>query len=216
MLATFVPYAAGWLTAAATSEMTYGGFVYGHEDMHSYLAKMRYGARDGWQFELVYTSEPQQGALVFAFHLALGKLTALIAGHPPPVPALVTAYHAARLVCGTLMLAVSYWFIAEFLSDVKQRRLAWILVAGGGGLGWLTLLLFGPEWLGILPNEFYIPEGFSFLTLLLLPHLALARALLLTGWLAMLRAAQQGSWRGAALAGVAWLGMGVCRSTWRW
>lgn len=207
LLVTCVPYIAGWLSS--TPEMTYGGFVFGLEDMHSYLAKMRYGARDGWLFELVYTSEPQQGALVFAFHLALGKLTAALTGHPPPVLALVVAYHAARLVCGGLMLLVSYRFIAAFLSDVGQRRLAWTLVAAGGGLGWLVLLVFGPNWLGILPNEFYIPEGYSFLTLLLLPHLALARALLLAGWLALVRATEHGSWRDAALAGLAWFGMGV-------
>jgi hypothetical protein len=156
MLATFLPYAVGWLTS--TPEMRYGGFVYAHQDMHSYLAKMRYGA---------------------------------------------------RLVCGLLLLAVSYRFIAEFLPDMGQRRLAWTLVAVGGGMGWLTLLLFGTNWLGALPNEFYIPEGYTFLTLMLLPHLALARALMLVGWLALLWAVERESWRLAGLAGLAWLAMGV-------
>jgi hypothetical protein len=207
MLVTFVPYAVGWL--ASTPEMRYGGFIYAHEDMHSYLAKMRFGARDGWLFELVYTSEPHRGAIVFPFHLALGKLTAWLAGNPPPVPALVLTYHLARWVCGLFVLAVTYRFIAEFLADVGQRRLAWTLVALGGGLGWLILLLFGPEWLGGLPNEYYIPEGYTFLTLLALPHLALARGLLLMGWLALLRAAERPSWRLAVGAGLAWFAMGV-------
>jgi hypothetical protein len=45
LAASSLPYAIGWWRS--TPELRFGGFLFGLEDMHSYLAKMRYGARAG-------------------------------------------------------------------------------------------------------------------------------------------------------------------------
>jgi hypothetical protein len=117
-------------------------------------------------------------------------------------------YHGARLVCGFGLLLVSYRFCAEFLRLRRQRQMAFVLVAAGGGLGWLWALSGGPG----LPLDFYSPEAFTFLNLYGLPHLAAARALLLGGYLLFLRGARAGDWRGAARAGlragIVWLLLG--------
>jgi hypothetical protein len=170
---------------------------------------MRYGARDGWVCRLVYTSEPHEGALLFTFHLALGKLAAWLSGGGARVEAgpLIVAYHAARVACGAFMLGVIYRFVAAFVRARALRRLAWTIAAVGGGLGWLPLLALGGR--ARLPVEFYVPEAFSFLIVYGLPHLALARGLLLLGWLALIRATEASEARRAWLAGLAWFGMGV-------
>jgi hypothetical protein len=207
LAASGLPYALGWWRS--TPEMRFGGFLFGLEDMHSYLAKMRYGACDGWLCRLVYTSEPHEGALLFTFHLALGKLAAWLSGGGARVEAgpLIVAYHAARVVCGAFMLGVIYRFVAAFVRARALRRLAWTIAAVGGGLGWLPLLALGES--ARLPVEFYVPEAFSFLTVYGLPHLALARGLLILGWLALIRAVEADETHRAWLAGLAWFGMGV-------
>src|SRR5687768_17442072 len=111
LVITTAPYYFGYQHSTSANE--FGGFVFGMEDMHSYLAKMRYGTYNGLIFRLVYTTEPHTGGLVFTFHLLLGKLTALVTGQGRFVTteALITAYHFARLVCGFLLLIVMYRFI---------------------------------------------------------------------------------------------------------
>jgi hypothetical protein len=211
VLALFsLPYLVGLRTS--TPQMSFSGFLFGLEDMYSYIAKMRYGARDGWLLQLVYTSEPHQSGFAYVHYLVLGKLAALMSGQGAQVSAaaLVVTYHAARVLCGGLLLAVVYRFLAEFLPEVAQRRLAWSIVALAGGLGWISFVLpvLHPPG-GLPPVELYIPEGFSTLLLFGLPHLSMARSLLLVGWLVLWRAIDAASWQQAILAGVAWLGMGI-------
>ena len=209
MAVTTLPYLVG--VASQTSDWRFGGFVLGVEDGNSYIAKMGQGARGAWLFTLPYSSEPQRGVPLFEFHLLLGKLAG------PGHDALVLVYHLARVVMGMALLLISYRFLAEFLPDVRQRRLGLALVAVGGGLGWL-LALFGLDHLfGSLPIDFYSPEAFTFLILYTLPHLAAARCLFLLGLLAYLRG--RGVVAGLALLAasliqplsvlVAWLVIGI-------
>jgi hypothetical protein len=189
MALTAVPYLMGF--AAQTDQWRFGGLLIASDDGNSYIAKMGQGARGAWLFTLPYTSEPQPGAFIYIFYLLLGKLSGT--DHT----AQVVAYHLARLVCGAALLVVSYRFLAEFLPFVHQRRLAMVLVAFGGGLGWLPLVL---GWYGNLPVDFYSPEAFTFLTIYTSPHLAAARALFLLALLAHLR--RRSAWAGLALFGV--------------
>jgi hypothetical protein len=189
MVLTSVPYLAAG--ARQTDQWRFGGFLFGVEDGNSYIANMGQGARGAWLFTLPYSSEPQPGALIYTFYLALGHLAG------PSHDAQVLAFQAARLAGGWAMLLVSYRFLAEFLPRVKQRRLALALVAGGGGLGWLLVLSGHAQFLGSLPVDFISPEAFSFLDLYGLPHLAVARGLFLLGLLAHARG--RPVWAGLAL-----------------
>jgi len=198
---TSLPYLVGW--AASTPERLFGGFVFAVEDGHSYLAKMRLGARGDWLFHDVYTAEPHEGGLFFPFHLLLGKLAAL-AGW-----SLILTYHLARLAFGFILLLVTYRFIAAFASLRRVRRLAFLLVALSGGLGWLLVALGATNWLNSPPLDVYLPEGYTFLAVFGFPHLAAARSLLLGGLLFLLRAFERGQARFALAAGVAWLAMGL-------
>jgi hypothetical protein len=180
-----VPYLVGALSAS--DERVFVGFVYGVEDCLSYVAKMRQGADGAWLFHLPYTSEPHPGSFIYIHYLLLGKLAALLPGGTL-ITRCIWVYHAARLVFGMLLLIVTYQFLAALTDHRAVRRLAWLMIAFGGGIGWLLLMVGRGDWLGSAPLDFYLPEGFTFLILYAFPHLALAGALLLSGMVWLLRA----------------------------
>jgi len=207
LLVSGVPYIVGWMNSSP--ENVFGGFVFGLEDLNSYVAKMRYAAyAPGWNLELVYTLEPHRGGFVYAYYVTLGKLTALMSaeGGNPSASTLIAAYHIARIVFGGLLLVVMYCFITEFINEVNLRRLAWVIAVFGSGLGWVLLPVGLP---GFIPVSFYLPESYSWLLIYGLPHLALARALLLGGWIVLFRAIDSDSWWLAMAAGVCWMLMGI-------
>jgi len=185
---TCIPYALG--AAFSTEDRAFGGFVYAVEDCYSYLAKMRQGAEGAWLFHIAYTPEPHPGTLFFPFHLLLGKVAALLPG-ADLARRMVWVYHGARVTLGLVLLITVYRFLAACTQRVTVRRLAWLIVTCGGGLGWLLVALGQPGWLGSMPLDFILPEGFTFLVLYAFPHIALARSLLLWGILFLLRAWKQ-------------------------
>jgi len=185
MALTSIPYLLG--AALSSQASVFGGFVLGVEDGYSYLAKMRQGAQGAWLFHIVYTSEPHDGALFFLFHILLGKLAQLAAGlgHWPLTETMVVLYHIARVVFGAILLLTVYRLAAMFTASRAIRRLTFLIVAFSGGLGWLLLLLGQPDWWGSAPIDLILPEGYTFLVLYAFPHIALARTLLLAGFIAL-------------------------------
>jgi hypothetical protein len=179
---TSLPYLLGF--AVQGEAQVYTGFVFGVEDGNSYIAKMLTGTFGAWKFYSPYTAYPQEGVWIFPLYIWLGKLAAAPGLHEQ----LVAIFHLLRVGALALAVLATYDFLAFFLADVRLRRFGLALVTLGGGLGWLVMLLGGQLWLGSIPLEFYSPEAFGFLSLYGLPHLALARALLLWALLVYLRA----------------------------
>jgi hypothetical protein len=225
---TCTPYLLG--AALSSPTRVFGGFVLSVEDQYSYLAKMGTGARGAWLFHNVYTSEPHDGALIYSFYILLGKVAGLAAsvGHWPLTETMVVVDHIARVLLGVSLLLTMYRFAAMFTSSRAIRRLAFLLVAFSGGLGWLLLLIGQPNWLGSTPIDLILPEGFTFLVLYSFPHIALARTLLLAGFIVLwseftepqrreerrerFRKKNWASWRSKwdwLLAGLCWLAMGM-------
>lgn len=206
---TAAPYIAGWLAQGEGWRFT--GALFGVEDANSYLAKMRLGARGEWLFTLRTSSESHEGALLFLPYLLLGHVARLVTGREPvPTETLIAAFHGARLVFDLALILVIYRFAAVFLRRPATRRLALALITLGGGLGWLVSLFSGGEKLfGSLPVDFIVPEGYTFLILFGLPHLALARAALLGGLLCLFAALRRSPFRNALLAGACWAVMGL-------
>jgi hypothetical protein len=214
LVLTTIPYQLAW--SQAGDEWVYSGSLFGREDTYSYLAKMRLGARGIFDFYLFYTPEPHNSApLIFLPYILPGWIVGRFVSDQDPalIGALTSVFHLMRIVFDALLIVVLYRFIAVFIESPRTRFVALLLATLGGGLGWLLI----PT--GELPPEFYIPEGFSFLILLGLPHLALARAALLGGFLLLFRAVEspvvsQDSSRGlvtrhSLLAGLCWLIVGL-------
>lgn len=198
MLITSLPYMYG--LAASTPQQRFSGFILGVEDGNSYLAKMRMGGEGGWLSYLAYTPEPHPGAFVFTFHVLLGKIAGLL-----DLPAILV-YHLARVIFGVGLLLTVYYFIAYFVEEVARRRFAFLLAALGGGLGWLIILMGLTPELG-LPLDIYVPEGFIFLVLLNLPHLAVAESLLFLSIILVLQSWAEARWQPALSAGLTLLAM---------
>ncbi len=163
-----VPYVVAVARQDAAHRFT--GFLITADDGNTYLAKMAQGARGDWLYTSAYAADPGRPVFLFPFYYLLGRLTG------DGWVARVIGYHVARVVFGFGYLVVAYAWAAEFVPWVRGRRLALGLIALGGGLGWLALGAGGgsPR-LEDLPLDLYLPEAFSFLSLLTLPHLAAAR-----------------------------------------
>ncbi len=197
LIITSVPYLVGWLRS--TPNRVFGGFAFAIEDGYSYLANMNEGAKGLWLFQLPYTSEPHTPTIFYIFYLLLGKFSALSRLSTPLV------YHLARLICDAILLVVVYRFIALFTAWRPVRRIAFLLIAFSGGLGWLLILTGQVNWLNSAPIDLISPEAFTFLILYGFPHLALARALLLLGFICLWRPDSTWHLSYALRAGMSWL-----------
>lgn len=213
-LLTSLPYLLGILTAG--EEWVFTGFVFGVEDGNSYIANMLSGAAGSWLFRTPYTTQLQNGALIFLHYITLGKLTFGINPHSQ----LLFLYHLFRIFSVFMVCLATYQFIGFFIPDVSLRRWGLALGTLGGGLGWLILLFGWGDWLAQLPLSdipglnmplaLYSPETFGFLALYGIPHVALARALLLWGLRYYLQLAAQDPaepfpWLQGAKTGLIWL-----------
>ncbi len=197
ILLTTIPYLLG-LTAEG-SEWVFTGFVFGVEDGNSYIAKMLLGASGDWLFRTPYSAAQQSGVLAFLPYLLLGKLAA----GPELHLQLVILFHLFRIAVIPLAIWATYRFVDYVLQDKSWSAWATVLATIGSGLGWLPVLLGRSELQGSMPLGFISPETFGFLAYLGLPHLMLARALLLLALRWYLEGAQcgNGGWKaGGALA----------------
>ncbi|MBW4439417.1 MAG: hypothetical protein KME04_19925 [Pleurocapsa minor GSE-CHR-MK-17-07R] len=206
---SMLPLAVAW--AAQGTDWHFAGSLLGAEDGNSYLGKMRLGATGAWDFSLFYTTEPHAGApLVFLPYLAAGRLVSLVVPEisPAHTSALIIAFHLFRLAANAAYLAVLWRFVCRFVSAPGTRVTAYLLACLGGGLGFLAPVLN----LGT-PPEFYIPEGFSPLVMLILPHVALSRVFMLGGLLCFFAALDTPAdrpVRRALVAGFCWVVVGLC------
>ncbi len=165
---------------------SFTGFLFAVEDGNSYIAKMMLGAQGDWLFHSPYSTVNQHGALLYLPYLLLGKLLGPSTQHA----SLVLLFHIFRAFSIVALCFAVYEFIALFIAKINLRRLGLALATLGGGLGWLLVLAGKPGLLGLLPLDFYSPETFGFLAVFGLPHLVLARALLLWGLIVYLHASQ--------------------------
>jgi hypothetical protein len=181
LLASSVPYLAGW--AASSEEVRFGGILILHmEDVYTYLSSMHQGARGSWSYHILHTPEEHRGEPLKLFYLALGKLA-----RPLGLP-VALAYQLARIVSGTCLIAAIYLFTGYFVEDSKSHLVAYAMGVVGGGLSWLTAILraLGRSWPDWDPIELWLVEGFSFPTLLVFAHGAMATAILLMTFLSVL------------------------------
>jgi hypothetical protein len=148
-----------WAYQAAGSEYVFGGFLLNPIDGNSYLAKMYQGWQGSWRFHLPYTSQVGDGVYLFLYYLALGQFTRLIDG------SLQITFHAARIV-GSVMLLISIWnFYGRVLPRRSIKWLAFALALFGSGFGWAA------SFFGLFTSDFWVAEGYPFLSAYANPHL---------------------------------------------
>jgi hypothetical protein len=199
--AAALPYLTGYL--AQTPDLRFSGSVMGQVDYHSHLAKMWQGYRGEWRYRLLFTSEPHRGAYVQTFYVALGHLARITRLELP------VAYHLARSLFSVWMLLGIYRFLSLFVSSIRTRRVAFVLITIASGLGWLTEMLVPTTVGGVSPIDFWLLDAFTYLAVLAFPHFCAAVALLLSTYIFLLKRAEGPNlWEGI-LAVLASLVLGV-------
>ncbi len=190
-----LPYLIGFYREGG--DWVFTGFIFGVEDGNSYIAKMLAGSYGDWLFRTPYTGYEQQGDLIFLPYLLLGKLARSPALHLQ----LIVLFQIFRLVATPYAVFATYKFTSLFTTEITWRRWITTLSTIGGGLGWLLPVFRRSSFLGSLPLDFISPETFGFLAFLGLPHLVLARGLMLSALYAYLEAgrASGGSYRSGIL-----------------
>lgn len=159
---------APYLYAAFQSDRSFifGGFLLNPLDGNTYLSKMRQGWEGKWLFELTYSPEKNQPAFLFVFYLLLGHLCRIF--HLD----LVFGFHVARFLTSLAMFFAVRNFFYHLFGDRKTVDIALFWAMFGAGLGWL-LILFGR-----FPPDFWIAEGYGFLSAFANPHFPLAIAIM--------------------------------------
>ena len=152
-------------------------------------------ARGSWLFQLPFSAEAHDGALLYPYYLLLGHLSPLL-GLPLPL-----ILHLARVAGGLILVAVSWAFFGWALEGRGARWAAFLLFTFGSGFGWLAALF------GHLSADLLIPESNAFHSVFVNAHFGLSTALLLLVVMAMGRAVVEDRLRFAWLAGAAALPM---------
>lgn len=144
------------------TSQVYSGVVFNPIDGYSYMAKMQIGQSGDWLFTLPFTPQPGEGRWLFTFYISLGQLLRLI-GVPLPV-----GFNMFRLVgYGLLVVLLAKLTDVVFPSDNRMKVNTTVLLAAGGGLGWLLLPM------GNFGADFWVAEAFPFLSGLANPHFPL-------------------------------------------
>ena len=168
-----LPYILGF--ALQTDDYKFSGSFIGVDDQNSYLAKMRAGYEGEWLNQSPYTNYPQNGVAIYLPFVYLGKL----AGGDNLVGQLQFLMLMLHVVSAILYFYAIKKFFDYFLEETSIKKIAMILVLFGSGFGFLYFTGLSSLWGERLPLEIYSPEAFSFLALLTLPHIIIARSFLL-------------------------------------
>lgn len=163
---TLVPYAWALASNQADANWQFMGMLANPKDGATYLSKIEQGQRGSWLFTLRYTPEAHDGAGFFTFYLFLGH-AARITG----LSSLVV-FHLTRVATGFFMYISLYQLGATIWVRLRPRRLFFLLISVGSGLGWLLLLL-DP---GRLAVDLTVPEAFPFYAAYANPHFPMSIA----------------------------------------
>ena len=167
----------------------FSGFLSNPQDGNSYLAKMRQGFDGGWLFHNTYTAEEHGRAPLFLLHILLGKATALFGID------LIFVYHLARIIFGLILLISVHCLYVKFTSDRMVRRSAFLILAFGSGLSWLTVF-----W-GHTGTDLTIPESNVFHELFANPHFTFGQAAFVWALLFYIQAIEEKKSRNGVIAG---------------
>ena len=179
-LVTSLPYLFGYVASPAGKYFL--GFVLNPNDQNTYFMWMSQVASGEMLLRNLYTSIPHEGAILNLVFLAAGWTGKLLGS-------LDIAYQLLRLTA-VVVLAWSVWlFVATFTPSRERRRWLFLTVVFGAGVGWVWNLirLWNGDFGGLVqdtelllrPLDLWVPEGYVFYSMLVMPHFSLAIALLL-------------------------------------
>lgn len=171
---TLLPLIIGLISAPDRQFYTNLGFVGGSDKM-VYFSQIEEAKEGHILLRNLFTSEPQKPSVISPLWLALG-IVARITALPT-----VFIFHIARLILGYLFLWLLYLFLTKVFLEVKWRKIAFLVLCFGSGLGVFTV---GRDWsenylYEHLGSDIWVSEGNTFLTLAHSPLFILSQLLIL-------------------------------------
>jgi hypothetical protein len=167
LLITSVPYLAGWITEDA--DHVFSGIIIDRTDYSVYLSAMHDGGQGELTYRLKFTTEPQtEGIYLRLFYHFAGFVGKLITLTPQ------TAFQAARMLFGGLVLVSIYLLCSASFPDPTKRQFSFLLISMGAGLGWVRIFMLKPE--NQLPVDFWMPEPFPLFSIFTFPHFSAVTA----------------------------------------
>jgi len=227
LVITALPYVYG--IVSSPPEKQFMGVLYDVHDTAQYLSWMRESGQRLF-IENKLTSEPNLPRFLNLQWWLIGRVARVLR------LSLIWAYHLFRVVAIVLFVVVSHRFCGSYFSaaiesrpteDVDaisagrslrarllpergwQARVATLVLAFGGGIGWIWVVV--KQFVGELlcPIDVYTIPGNAFFSLMGVPHVAFAATLItITVWLGFL-AATRAAWRYTIAAGVMALILGM-------
>jgi len=111
----------------------YGGHVSWFDpwDVNFYSSVIGFGRRDGLLYENLYDTAAHPAMPIYTLYTLTGKIASSL-----PLSN-VFLFNLLAVAASLPLIFVLWWFTGIFLPEGKLKRLAFVLLCIGGGLGWL-------------------------------------------------------------------------------
>lgn len=206
MLLTCIPYFIAMRPGFAGPDLHFAGFLWGVDDGNVYRMYLHQHTEGHLFSRDQFTIEPQNPRFVNLLFLALGQLSRFTGLSS------ILVYHLARVLGGIILLYLIYLLAAEITSSIRSRIMVFLLAAFSSGLGWIVYLgvttgFLDPKLaeslspIDVAAGWQAVPEGVTFLTLLLNPLFITGLALMCGAFLWGLRAARERGLRATLICG---------------
>lgn len=194
-----LPYLYGYVSCP--DELQFMGIAWKTFDTTQYFSWMR-GFATRILISNTMTPEPNEAVFFNLQWFLLGRFAIYTGLSYPQV------FQIFRLVAGAAFLLVAYPFCSLLLTDITQRKTAYLLVVLGSGFGWL--LVVAKQFTGQLeyPMDVYAIEPNTFASILAFPHFLVAASLMLSVYTLDILGYEKRQWRYPTAAGFIGLVLG--------
>lgn len=170
-------------------------------DVNVYLSYLEQVRQGHLVFKDLFTGETQTNGFFNLFWLVLGLIGALF--HLSPI----ATYFIARVLLGAGLLFFIYFIASQLFSEIRWRKIAFLLAVFAGGVGallapFISAFFHGSAFESAWPMDLWVSEGFTFLSLHHSPHFLAATILILASVMFLAKIVERPSMRTSSLAGV--------------
>lgn len=176
--------------ASQTDELSFIGQVRETADYAVHIATMRLGMHGEWLYRIRFTAEEHAPQAMKLFYVALGHLSQWLRLAPE------TTYHLSRWVLGYTTLYTAWLLCKRIFHEKGTIWSAFLLIALGGGLGFLQLVLSGGQ---TYPADYWLIDAYVYLSIAAFPHFLFQLTLILLSLLFFLRFIETSRWYFIAL-----------------
>lgn len=169
LLVAFAPFIWLALSDPGADQWRFMGILSSnYRDGATYLSKMQQGYEGAWLVYFRHSPDTHSPVFIQVLYPFLGHIARFL-GIP-----IIALFHVARVIASLIMYMALYQFAAVIWPRRRSRRIFFLLVTLGSGLGWLAMLFTGNP----STSDFVIPEMFPFYSSLVNVHFPLTIAFL--------------------------------------